>query len=97
MSCGPRTGFAEMLNQETGDVRFLSGSSSEGILRIFSEARQKPLTDWIQAIGKRVDAARCRTPVTTADPGAADGGPLRAAESAGAQLYDLRPADDDGS
>ena len=22
MSCGPRTGFAEMLNQETGDVRF---------------------------------------------------------------------------
>ena len=22
MACGPRTGFAEMLNQETGDVRF---------------------------------------------------------------------------
>ena len=78
-------------------VRFaLIGNGSEGIRRIFSEARQKPLTDWIQANGERVDAARWRTPVTTADPGAADGRPLRAAESAGAQLYDLRPADDDG-
>jgi 4-amino-4-deoxy-L-arabinose transferase-like glycosyltransferase len=78
-------------------VRFaLIGDGSEGIRRIFSEARQKPLTDWIQANGKRVDAARWRTPITTADPGAADGRPLRAAESDGAQLYDLRPADDDG-
>ena len=78
-------------------VRFaLIGDGSEGIRRIFSEARQKPLTDWIQANGERVDAARWRTPITTADPGAADGRPLRAAESAGAQLYDLRPADDDG-
>jgi hypothetical protein len=78
-------------------VRFaLIGEGSEGIRRIFGEARQKPLTDWIQANGKRVDAARWRTPATAADPGAADGRPPRAAESVGTQLYDLRPTEDDG-
>jgi len=78
-------------------VRFaLIGDGSEGLRRIFGEARQKPLTDWIQANGKKVDAARWRTPVTAADPGAADGRPPRAAESVGAQLYDLRPTEDDG-
>jgi hypothetical protein len=77
-------------------VRFaLIGDGSEGIRRVFGEARQKPLTDWIQANGKRVDAARWRTPVPVEDPGAANGRPLRAAESVGAQLYDLRPADDE--
>ena len=77
-------------------VRFAQiGDGSEGIRRVFGEARQKPLTDWIQANGKRVDAARWRTPVPVEDPGAANGRPLRAAESVGAQLYDLRPADDD--
>jgi 4-amino-4-deoxy-L-arabinose transferase-like glycosyltransferase len=77
-------------------VRFaLIGDGSEGIRRVFGEARQKPLTDWIQANGKRVDAARWRTPVPVEDPGAANGRPLRAAESVDAHLYDLRPADDD--
>ena len=77
-------------------VRFaLIGDGSEGIRRVFGEARQKPLTDWIQANGERVDAARWRTPVPVEDPGAANGRPLRAAESVGAQLYDLRPADDE--
>jgi hypothetical protein len=33
--------------------------------------------------------------VPVEDPGAANGRPLRPAESVGAQLYDLRPADDD--
>jgi hypothetical protein len=62
-------------------VRFaLIGDGSEGIRRVFGEARQKPLTDWIQANGKRVDAARWRTPVPVEDPGAANGRPLRAAE-----------------
>ena len=40
-------------------VRFaLIGDGSEGIRGVFGEARQKPLTDWIQANGKRVDGAR---------------------------------------
>jgi 4-amino-4-deoxy-L-arabinose transferase-like glycosyltransferase len=78
-------------------VRFaLIGDGSEGIRRIFSEARQKPLTDWIQANGKRVDVARWRTPITTADPGAADGRPLRGRERRALSSTILRPADDDG-
>src|SRR5271167_326267 len=78
-------------------VRFaLIGDGSEDIRRIFGETRQKPLTGWIQANGKRVDEARWRTAVTAADPGAADGRPLRAAESVDAQLYDLRPTEDNG-
>ena len=71
-------------------------SMSEGIRRILGVTRQKQLTDWIQADGKRVDATQWRTPVTAADPGTAPARPLRAAESVGAQLYDLRPAADDG-
>jgi 4-amino-4-deoxy-L-arabinose transferase-like glycosyltransferase len=71
-------------------VRFaLIGDGNEATRRIFGEARQKPLTDWIQANGKRVDAMRWRTPVPAEDPGAAKGRPRRAVESLGAELYDL--------
>jgi hypothetical protein len=78
-------------------VRFaLIGDGSERNRQVFGEGRQKPLIDWIQANGKRVDAERWLTPITAADPGTASGRALRAAESVGARLYDVRPADDDG-
>jgi len=76
-------------------VRFaLIGDGSEGLRRVFGENRQKPLTDWIQANGKPVDAALWRSPGANAERAAADGRSPRAAESVGTQLYDLRPASD---
>jgi hypothetical protein len=78
-------------------VRFaLIGDVSEGIRRIFGETRQKPLTDWIHANGKRVDGALWQSSVTPADTDAAGGCPRSPQERIGAQLYDLRPSDDDG-
>jgi 4-amino-4-deoxy-L-arabinose transferase-like glycosyltransferase len=78
-------------------VRFaLIGDGSERNRQVFGEGRQKPLIDWIQANGKSVDAERWLTPITAADPRTASDRALRAAESVGARLYDVRPADDDG-
>ena len=82
-------GFARLV--EDHRVRFaLVGDGSPGLRRVFGEDGQKPLVDWIKENGRLVDPARWRT----ATPNGADG--RRAAEAMGAQLYDLRLADDGG-
>ena len=73
-------GFARLV--ESQRVRFaLVGDGSPGLRRIFGEAGQKPLVDWIRQNGRLVDPALWR--------GAVAGD--FAAEAVGAQLYDLRP------
>ena len=79
-------GFARLV--EDHRLRFaLIGDGSPGPRRIFGEDGQKPVVDWIRENGRLVDPARWR-----GVPGANSEG--RAAEAAGAQLYDLRPAAD---
>jgi 4-amino-4-deoxy-L-arabinose transferase-like glycosyltransferase len=74
--------FARLV--EDARLRFaLVGDGSPGLRRIFGEDGQKPLVDWIRQTGRLVDPALWR---------AADGPYSRAAETVGAQLYDLRPA-----
>jgi 4-amino-4-deoxy-L-arabinose transferase-like glycosyltransferase len=71
-------------------VRFaLIGEGSQGLRRVFGENHQKELIDWIRANGRPVDPALWRSAVPEDRP--------RSAESAGAELYDLRPANGAGS
>jgi 4-amino-4-deoxy-L-arabinose transferase-like glycosyltransferase len=77
-------GFARLVAEDR--VRFaLIGEGSQGLRRVYGENHQKELIDWIRANGRPVDPALWRTAGRDAPQG-------RAAEAAGAELYDLRPA-----
>jgi 4-amino-4-deoxy-L-arabinose transferase-like glycosyltransferase len=83
-------GFARLV--EDNRVRFaLVGDGSPGMRRVFGEDGQKPVVDWIRGKGRLVDPALWRTALPGASSDSVAG---RAAETVGAQLYDLRPADD---
>ncbi len=73
-------------------VRFaLIGDGAPGLRRVFGEDGQKQLTEWIREHGRRVDPALWRA--TAAYPIFGDASrPGRPAETAGAELYDLRSA-----
>jgi 4-amino-4-deoxy-L-arabinose transferase-like glycosyltransferase len=80
--------FARLVAEQR--VRFaLIGEGSQGLRRVFGENHQKELIDWIRANGRPVDPALWRSAVPEDRP--------RSAESAGAELYDLRPANGAGS
>ena len=70
-------------------VRYaLIGDGGDGLRRVFGEGGQRALTDWIRDNGRIVDPAQWRS--ASGDLGG------RPAESVGAMLYDLRPANPGG-
>jgi 4-amino-4-deoxy-L-arabinose transferase-like glycosyltransferase len=104
MALGGFTGRDPILSLEdftrlvaANQVRFvLVGDDSRALRRVFGEDGQKALTDWVRDNGREVDPALWRGLAAAEESDPANGRSPRRAESAGIQLYDLRPTSSGG-